>query len=181
VRVFTVGGEGVLRFDVNACVYAVRYGEIVLWHYAFARHWFKVNVTTDTGGRLVETGAHSPGGGFAFNCDIATPMRRSGNTVLAVDLFTDVLVRQDAVTYRIADLDEFAQAHRDGLIRPAEARGAEHGLAELTGLVERGKLLAFLSRTYPIGPLQPPAAMRPERVPVDQVRLLGQPRNKQNG
>lgn len=42
----------------------------MLRHYAFADHWFKVNVTTDSGGRVIETGDDSQR--FAFNCDIAT-------------------------------------------------------------------------------------------------------------
>ena len=216
VRVFAVGPGGVLRLDDEACVYAVRYGDTVLWHYAFARHWFKVNLTTDTGGQIVETGAEDPAARFAFNCDIATPMRRQPredpaarlacdregpppmrrqpredpaapfafnrdqappmrrrrDAVFAVDLFVDVLVRADATSYRVGDLDEFGQARRSGLILPGEAAGAERGLAELTGLVERGELLSFLSRAWPIGPLRPPAAAPPDRVPVDQVPLF---------
>ena len=68
----------------------------MLRHYAFAGHWFKVNVTTDRGGRLTETGDRTCR--FAFNCDIATPMEREGDSTFAVDLFTDVLVRQDATS-----------------------------------------------------------------------------------
>ena len=191
VRVFTVGPGGVLRLDDEACVYAVRYGDTVLWHYAFARHWFKVNLTTDLNGQIVETGAEDLAARFAFNCDIATPMRRQPredpgarfpfkrdeaspmhrhpDAVFAVDLFADVLVRADATSYWVGDLDEFGQARRSGLILPGEAAGAERGLAELTGLIERGELLSFLSRAWPIGPLRPPAAIPPDRVPVGQV------------
>jgi hypothetical protein len=35
---------------------APRYEDIVLWHYAFARHWFKVNLTTGLAGQIVDTG-----------------------------------------------------------------------------------------------------------------------------
>jgi hypothetical protein len=45
-------------------------------------------------------------------------MRCWGNAVFAVDLLADVLVRQDAVIYRVCDLDEFQQARRNGLILP---------------------------------------------------------------
>ena len=172
VRVFIVGPGGVLRFDEQACVYAVRYGDTVLWHYAFARHWFKVNLTTDLDGQIVETGGGHPGASSAFNCDIATPMRHHRDALFAVDLFADVLVHADATSYRVGDLDEFGQARRAGLILPGEATGAERGLAELTGLVERGELLAFLSRAWPVGPRRPPDALTPDRVPVDQVPLL---------
>jgi hypothetical protein len=172
VRVFAVGPGGVLRLDEHACVYAVRYGDIVLRHYAFARHWFKVNLTTDLDGRIVETGGDDPRARFAFNCDVATPMRRNRRAVFAVDLFADLLVRADAISYRVGDLDEFGQARRAGLILSGEADGAERGLAELTGLVERGELLAFLSRAWPVGRLRPPAAVPSDRVRLDQVPLL---------
>lgn len=172
VRVFAAEPAGVLRFTSDVVVYAARYGDVVLWHYAFARHWFKVNLTTDLAGRIVETGGDEPGGRFAFNCDLATPMRRHGDAVFAVDLFADLLVRADGVSYRVCDTEQFGQARRDGLILPGEADGAERGLAELTGLVERAELLAFLSRACPLGPLDPPAAAPTDRVPVGQVEPL---------
>jgi hypothetical protein len=96
-----------------------------------------------------------------------------GNAVLAVDLFADLLVRADSASYRVCDLDELDQACRDGLILPEEARGAARGLAELTAIVERGDLLAFLSRACPVGPVQPPAAAPVEYVPLSRVPLLG--------
>jgi hypothetical protein len=172
VRVFIAGPGGVLRFDDDVCVYAVGYEEVVLRHYVFARHWFKVNLTTDLDGRIVETGGPEPDLRFAFNCDVATPMRRHRDAVYAVDLFADLLVRADALRYRVGDLDELAAARRDGLILPAEARGAEQGLTELTALIERGDLLAFLARAAAIGPLRPPPASPIDRVPVSQVPLL---------
>ena len=98
VRVFTCRPDGVPRLSGGVSVSAARYGGIVLWHYTFARHWFKVNLTTDLAGQIVETG-DAQSGRFAFNCDIATRMRRRGDAVLAVDLFADVLVRADSLTY----------------------------------------------------------------------------------
>ena len=174
VRVFTAGPGAVLRFTDDVCVYAVRYQDVVLWHYAFARHWFKVNLTTDLAGRIVETGGADPDLRFAVNCDMATPMRRVDNAIYAVDLFTDVLVRADAIRYRVGDLDEFDQARRAGLILPGEADGAEQGLAELIGIIERRDLLAFLARAFPVGPLRPPAAVPVGRVNVAQVPPLSQ-------
>jgi hypothetical protein len=44
VRVFVTEPSGVLRFGDNVYVSARRYGDVVLWHYAFALHWFKVNL-----------------------------------------------------------------------------------------------------------------------------------------
>jgi hypothetical protein len=119
----------VLRFSGDVYVSAGRYGDVVLRHYAFARHWFKINLTTGLSGQIVETGGDEPGSRFAFNCDIATPMRRRGDAVYAVDLFTDVLVRADGVTCRVCDLEELEQARRRELISPGEADGAGRGLA----------------------------------------------------
>jgi hypothetical protein len=42
----------------------VRYGDVVLWHYGFARSWFKVNPTTDLSGRIAGTGGDEPGSGL---------------------------------------------------------------------------------------------------------------------
>jgi hypothetical protein len=172
VRVFATEPGGVLRLRDDMFVSAGRYGDVILWHYAFARHWFKVNLTTGLDGHIMETGGDGPARPFAVNCDIATPMRREGSAVYAVDLFTDILVRADGVSYRVCDLAEFGQARRRGLILPAEARGAGRGVAELTGIIERGELVAFLRHSYPAGPLDPPAASPPGRVALSQVPQL---------
>lgn len=55
VRIFRTPSPGVLRLDDAAISEAV-YDGMVLRHYAFAAHWFKVNVTTGLDGRLTETG-----------------------------------------------------------------------------------------------------------------------------
>ena len=99
--------------------------------------WFKVNLTTDLVGQIVETGDEQSGR-FAFYCDIATPMRRRGGAVSAADLLADVLVRADRVTYQVCDLEELERALLTGLILPAEARGAGSGPAELSGIIEQG-------------------------------------------
>ncbi|MDR2986661.1 MAG: DUF402 domain-containing protein [Nocardiopsaceae bacterium] len=174
VRVFVTEPAGVLRIDSDAYVSAGRYSDLILWHYAFTRHWFKINLTTDLDGRTVETGDDEPGRGFAFNCDIATPMRIQDNAVYAVDLFADVLVRADGVTYRVTDLEEFRQAQDRELILPGEARGAREGLAELTGIIERGELASFLRQACPPGRLNPPFASAADRVPLTQVPLLSE-------
>ena len=174
VRVFVTEPGGVLRLGDDVYVSAGRYGDVILWHYAFARHWFKINLTTGLDGRLVETGGDEPGSRFAFNCDMATPMRRRDTAIYAVDLFADVLVHADGVTYRVCDLEEFQQAYGRGLILPGEARGARQGLAELTGIIERGELTAFLRQTCPAGPLNPPIASPADRVPLTQAPLLSE-------
>ncbi len=114
------------------------YDRVVLRHYAFADHWFKVNVTTDLSGRLTETGDDNHR--FAFNCDIATPMEREEGSTFGVDLFTDVLVREDATSYAIVDEDEFGEMLGRGVVSPAEGRGARSGLRELLELIDFSEL-----------------------------------------
>jgi hypothetical protein len=159
----------VLRLDDSVAITEADHGGIVLRHYAFAGHWFKVNVTTDRGGRLTETGDRTCR--FAFNCGIATPMERAGDSTFAVDLFTDVLVRQDGTSYVVTGRDEFGETLSRGVISAAEGRGAERGLRDLVGLIEAGRLLRWLGDLAPFGPCRPPRArpMRRGRVPA---RLL---------
>ena len=95
VRLFFTPPSGVLRLDDEVAVTEVMYDDVVLRHYAFSKHWFKVNVTTDRYGQLVETGDQSQR--FSFNCDISTPMERDGLSVYGVDLFIDLLERAHAV------------------------------------------------------------------------------------
>jgi hypothetical protein len=170
VRVVVTEPGGVLRLGGDVYVSAGRYGDVILWHYAFTRHWFKVNLTTNLDGQVVEIGGDDPGSCFAFNCDIATPMRFWDSAVYAVDLFADVLARADGVTYRVCDLEEFRQAQGQRLILPAEARGARAGLAELTAIIERGELAALLRHTCPDGPLNPPVASPAERILLTTFR-----------
>ncbi len=132
----------------------------MLRHYAFAGHWFKVNVTNSLDRCLTETGA--PGRRFAVNCDIATPMERDGDSTFGVDLFTDVLVGQDATSYVITGQDELGDMLGRGVISPAEGRGAERGLRDLLDLIEQERLLRWLGDLAPFGPCQPPLA-RPMR------------------
>lgn len=45
---------------------------------------------------------------------------------------------------------------------------------ELTGIIERRELAAFLRQTCPAGPLNPPLASPAHRVPLSQVPLLSE-------
>jgi hypothetical protein len=72
VRIFRTPSPGVLRLDDSVAVSETVYDRVVLRHYAFAEHWFKINVTTDLSGGLTETGDDGTRR-FAANCDIATP------------------------------------------------------------------------------------------------------------
>jgi hypothetical protein len=164
VRIFRVPHPGVLRLDDGAAISEAVYDGVVLRHYAFADRWFKVNITTDLSGHLAETGDGNRR--FAVNCDIATPMEREGDSTFGVDLFTDVLVRQDAISCVVTDQDEFGEMLGRGLISPAEGRGAEHGLRELLELIEAGRLLRWLGELAPFGPCQPPPAPPMRRGPV---------------
>ncbi len=164
MRVFRTPSWGVLRLDDDVAISEAVYDGVMLRHYAFAAHWFKVNVTTGPGGRLTETG--DPGRRFAVNCDIATPMERDGDSTFGVDLFTDVLVRDDATSYVITGQDELGDMIGRGVISPAEGRRAGRGLRELLDLIEQGRLLRWLGELAPFGPCQPPPAPPMRRGPV---------------
>jgi hypothetical protein len=171
VRVFTTPASGVLQLDDDVAITEAVTSGVVLRHYAFGDRWFKINVTTDQQGELVETGA--PQRRFAFNCDIATPMERDGNATFAVDLFVDVLVRADLRSIHVGDQDEFEQALTAGLISHAEGEQSWRGVAELLELVQAGTLLPWLDALCPFGPSEPPEAppIRRDEVPR---RLLPQ-------
>jgi hypothetical protein len=131
---------------------------VVLRHYAFTGHWFKVNVTTDLSGRLTETGDSDRR--FAVNCDIATPIEREAGSTFGVDLCTDVLVRDDATSYVITGQDELGEMLGRGVISPAEGRGAKRGLRELLDLIEAGAASGVARRARPVRavPASPGAA-----------------------
>ncbi len=172
LRVFTYGQQSVLRFDSTALVVEADYGGTLLRHYAFPDRWFKINVTTDRAGNFVEEQADPRPIPFCFNCDIATPMVSDGNTVFAVDLWIDMLVRADAVTYCVGDEDEFADAIARGWLSEREADGARAGLTELIDLIERKQLIAFLSELQPFQSTEAPPANAMRRVPESSFPLV---------
>jgi predicted RNA-binding protein associated with RNAse of E/G family len=169
VRVFSHPPAGVLRVDADALVAVARYGDVLLWHFAFRDRWFKVNVTTDRDGGLVETAPSEGAPAFAFNIDLATPLRLEGRNAYAVDLELDVLVRADAVSHVVTDEDDFERSVRAGLISPAEAAHARAELSRLVVEIERGELLALLRRVHSLGPVDAPDWLPVERVPVADV------------
>jgi hypothetical protein len=153
VRQFRVPRRDALRWDASVFVCEAAHDDVVLRHYAFADEWFKVNVTFDRHGELVETPAdHDVAQPFAFNCDIATPMLSEPFAVYGVDLFLDVLVRVDGSTYDIVDEDEFAHAVDSGLLSAGEVAGARRGLERLVQLITRDELVGFLESACPFGP-----------------------------
>lgn len=174
VRVFRVPRQGLLVDRPDRLVYEVAVhdagfrGEVVLRHYAFADRWFKVNVCLDLDGHLFDEDALPYP--FCFNCDVSTPMQRSGDSIFAVDLWLDVLVRADGQTYTVGDEDEFADALRAGLLSEREAEGARLGLGELVDLASSGKLIGFLEEIVPFGPCaKRPAHGAPQRLRTADV------------
>ncbi|MFI2365759.1 DUF402 domain-containing protein [Promicromonospora sp. NPDC019610] len=172
VRCFRVPDPGVLVNDagryVRQSLEPLDLGDVgdklVLRHLAFSTEWFKINATYDLAGDLRET--RPPDGvPFALNCDIATPMVRVGGDVSAVDLFLDVLVGLDG-THRVVDEDEFVHASASGLISPAEARGAERGLARLLDWLRTGRLHELLDDVS-----FAPVTTAPEPLPVARTPL----------
>lgn len=155
VRIFRTPPAGVLRLDDSVAITEADFGGTVLRHYAFAGHWVKVNVTTDRGGRLTETGDCTCR--FAFNCDIATPMEREGDSTFAVDLFTDVLVRQDATSCVVTGQDEFgemlgARCHLGGGRPQCRARAAGSGGPDRGGAAAAVARRAGPVRVVPASP-----------------------------
>jgi hypothetical protein len=166
VRIFRTPIPGVLRLEDTIAVTEALYDGVVLRHYSFADRWFKINVTTDLAGNLVETGdADVP---FAFNCDIATPMERDGDSTYGVDLFIDVLVGADGSSCVVGDQEEFEEMLDRGLVSRSEERGVRRGLCELLDLVEGGQLLPWLHESVPFGACEPLDAPRMERGPVPE-------------
>ncbi|MBM7791088.1 DUF402 domain-containing protein [Tenggerimyces flavus] len=172
VRVFQHPPAGVLRADADCLVVVARYGDVLLWHYAFRDRWFKVNVTTDQEGALVETAPSEGAPAFAFNIDLATPLRLEGRNAYAVDLELDVLVHADGVSQVVTDEDDFEWSVRAGLISPAEAAATRAELRRLVGDIERGDLLALLRRAWPLGKVDAPGASPVVRVPVADVAAI---------
>jgi hypothetical protein len=172
VRVFDVPPDGVLRLDDEVFVAQTRYDDVLLRHFAFRDHWFKINVTTDLNGELIETAPSPAAPAFAYNIDLATPMRRDDDALYAVDLEVDVLVRADGSTYVVTDLDDFRAAIRAGLISAAETKGVRAGLDHLTELIEGGGLLKFCDHAYPWGPAPAPEALPARTVPLSDVPQL---------
>ena len=58
MRIFRTPSPGVLRLDHDVAISEAVYEGIVLRHYAFAGHWFKINVTTSLSGGLSAVTAH---------------------------------------------------------------------------------------------------------------------------
>lgn len=177
VRQFRVPRGNVLRFDAEAYVCDALFDEVVLRHFAFRDEWFKINVTLDRAGRLVETPAGPDHPAFAFNCDVATPMVTRGNAVLAADLYADVLVEADGVSHRVQDVPDLEQAAAGGLLSQHELHNAYRGLDRLLGLVTNGELVSFLDAICPFGPSGAGPALPMLRVPLADVPEL-QPRHR---
>lgn len=172
-RLFRMPAEGVRRLDDEAFVAEVSYGDVILRHYAFRDHWFKVNCTLDSAGRFVETASPaSAAAPFAFNCDIATPMLRRDDAVFAVDLWLDALVRADGVTYAVNDEDDFEQAISRGWLSEREVAGARAELRRLVELIERRELVALLGAVHPFAPSLAPAAPGMQQVRLRDVALV---------
>lgn len=175
VRCFSIPEPGILVNDERSCTYQVRTDRIVLRHFAFADEWFKLNATLDLAGTLVDTGPDVDSGArFAVNCDIATPMRRIGPDISAVDLFLDVLVGTDG-RHQVVDRDEFEDACRSGLLSPAEARGAERGLDRLLGWITSGRLFDLLAEIPPRSAATAPQEQISRAAPLAEVPSV-QPR-----
>lgn len=162
VRVFVQPPGNVLRYDSQVLVTEELIdAEFVLRHYGFADRWYAINLTLDRNGQPVEYGND----GFAFNCDLVTPMLCDGPVTKDVDLFLDVLVRSDGRTARVCDEDELEDALARGWVSEKEATQARRGGQELVDLAADGRLLGMLEDCYPLRPSDARAALPLVRVP----------------
>ncbi len=168
-RRFPLSRPSVLRLDDDAFVAETGHGDLVLRHYAFASEWFKVNVTLDRQGQFIKTPSGPDHAAFAFNCDIATPMRRSGCDIFAVDLFADVLVEADGRSASVKDEADLPHAAATGLISRCEFASARIALDRLMALIDAGSLIALLEAACPFGSSHAPDAFPMTRVPLAGV------------
>jgi hypothetical protein len=99
-------------------------------------------------------------------------MLRRGDANFAVDLWLDVLVRDDGVTHGVYDQEEFDDAVRRGWLSERDAGGARAGLGELTELIERGRLVEFLADAHPFARVKAPEAPAMQPVRLREVPLL---------
>lgn len=162
VRIFVNPPDGILRRDDSVVVTEAHHGDFVLRHYAFPDRWFKINMTTDLGGRPA---VHADDG-FAFNCDIATPMHVDGVNIHAADLFLDVLVDPDGRSFVVTDRDEFTEAIGAGLVSRREAVAAEAHLGDLLAMIQGGELIRWLDAQCAFAPSPAPPALPIARGPI---------------
>lgn len=172
LRVFPVPPSGVLRADDDVLVTQTRWDDVVLRHYAFRHHWMKINVPVGDDGLPFDPTDENGETGYAFNCDIATPMRWEANCVYSVDLWLDVLVRADGSSPVVMDEQDFEKAVEEQWLSERETLAARYALDALLVMIERGDLLDFLDGAEPFAPpVDPPAAQR-RHVPLSTVPLL---------
>lgn len=177
VRRFQVPRDNVLRFDAEVYVCDALFDDVILRHFAFRDEWFKINVTLDEVGRVVETPAGPGYPAFAFNCDVATPMVAHGNAVYAVDLYADVLVGADGSSHQVQDVSDLEEAAAGGLLSKNEFQNARRGLDRLLGLIRDGELVCFLDNVFPFEPSGAGPALPMVRMPLEEVPEL-QPRHR---
>jgi len=147
VRAFFVPDRGIRRWDQEAVVYDVRIrSDRILRHYSFDNHWFELNCSLDSAGRLItESGPID----WAFNCDISTPHFIHGPDVYNKDLWLDVLVAPDGNEHLVIDQEDFERAVDLGWATHIEREGACSGLNDLLAIIRTEGLIAFLERICP--------------------------------
>lgn len=146
VRSFGVPSSGIFLNHSDLCVYQIKEinDEYILRHIAFKNEWFKLNITYDSFGQLIDAGQDEDGFLFAINCDISTPMTEIGSDIASVDLFLDVLVDSNG-NFKVVDQDGFYFAFTHGLISIHEVNNAEKALEKFISWIESGYLFSFLS------------------------------------
>ena len=160
VRLSTIPGAAVKRWDDSVLVFDVRIGDGIVRTYSFTEHWFEVHCTFDLDGHL----RPEPGPvNWAFDCDMCTPAIIRGNDVYNVDLKLDILVEPDGVTYALVDEDDFAEARSAGWLTDVEVLGARRGADELIGIIHDTGLVPFLEPILPFDSILDNAPQGPHR------------------
>ena len=160
VRLSTIPGAAVKRWDDSVLVFDVRIGDGIVRTYSFTEHWFEVHCTFDLDGHL----RPEPGPvNWAFDCDMCTPAIIRGNDVYIVDLKLDILVEPDGVTYALVDEDDFAEARSAGWLTDVEVLGARRGADELIGIIHDTGLVPFLEPILPFDSILDNAPQGPHR------------------
>lgn len=103
---------------------------------------------------------------FVFNCAVATPYVVLGTTAYTGDLFFDVLVLADGVTYQIKDVVEFEEEYRVGRFGRTWPESAKSDLYRLVEEIEGGR---FLDNLHQIAQL--PTEVRSDE--LGTVQLFG--------
>ncbi|MFC1717511.1 hypothetical protein ACFL6S_27875 [Candidatus Poribacteria bacterium] len=86
---------------------------------------------------------------FAFNCDITTPHYCQERSIFTTDLYLDVLVGADGITYQLEDSEDLQKAFDASLFGRRWFDNARREADWLVDTLEGGRFLDFLNEVEP--------------------------------